>query len=263
MITMRYRKTAALIIKKTDYRETSQIITCFTRDCGKLKLLAKGAKRPKNNFEGPLDLLQYIRITFIDKSGSGRSHTSGLNLLIDSKIQDGFEALRSNLHRFYQASYVAEFLNELTPEGQNHPELFELALKTLRELVTDNAAAHASLVLSSFKAQAIKNLGYMPHTKSCAQCTGKVTPGTAKTVLFSNQAGGALCHKCASRQLRNNHNITTNLAVLSLFNNLANALTTSLKRIKITDEVMQGLRKLLGYHISCIAGKELRTANYL
>jgi DNA repair protein RecO (recombination protein O) len=260
---MPYCKTEALIIDKSNYSETSQIVTCFTRNFGKVRLLAKGAKRPRNDFEGPLDLLQYRKITYIDKTNSRPGYGSGLSLLIDSKIQDGFPALRENLNRFYQATYVAEFMDELTPECEKHPELFELALNMLKELTMHDATQTNTLLLFSFESQAIKHLGYMPHTKACAQCSGKVTPGTNKTVLFSNQAGGVLCRNCAGKPQYNNQNITTNLSVLSLFNNLANSVTSSLERIKINEETTRGLRHLLRYYISCIAGKELKTFNYL
>ncbi|MEO6789128.1 MAG: recombination protein O N-terminal domain-containing protein, partial [Chthoniobacteraceae bacterium] len=48
--------TAAILLRKTRFSETSLIVTWFTRDCGRLKTIVKGALRPKSRFAGVLDL---------------------------------------------------------------------------------------------------------------------------------------------------------------------------------------------------------------
>ncbi|MHC4433863.1 MAG: DNA repair protein RecO, partial [Planctomycetota bacterium] len=45
-------KDMAICIRAVDYSETSQIVTLFARDTGKIGAIAKGSKRPKSKFDG-------------------------------------------------------------------------------------------------------------------------------------------------------------------------------------------------------------------
>ena len=61
-------KDTAICIRTTDYSETSQIVTLFTKAAGKISAIAKGSKRPKSAFDGPLEVLSYGRIVFSDSN---------------------------------------------------------------------------------------------------------------------------------------------------------------------------------------------------
>ncbi len=96
---MASQKTRALIIRTTDYSETSQILSAYTRDFGRVSLLAKGAKRKRAGSEGPVDLLQVLDIVYLEKSRGGES--SSLHLLTDRKLVESHHGLRENLQRGY------------------------------------------------------------------------------------------------------------------------------------------------------------------
>ena len=57
-------KDHAICIRAVDYSETSQIVTLFTKQNGKIGAIAKGSKRPKSSFDGPIELFAYGRIIF-------------------------------------------------------------------------------------------------------------------------------------------------------------------------------------------------------
>src|SRR4030042_3053482 len=61
-------KDIAICIRATDYSETSQIVTLFTRINGKINAIAKGSKRPKSAFDGPIEVFSYGKIVFSDSS---------------------------------------------------------------------------------------------------------------------------------------------------------------------------------------------------
>ncbi len=52
-------KDFAICIRAADFSETSQIVTLFTRATGKIKAIAKGSKRPKSKFDGPIEIFSY------------------------------------------------------------------------------------------------------------------------------------------------------------------------------------------------------------
>ncbi len=57
-------KDVAICLRKTDFSETSQVVTFFTKDAGKLAALAKGAKRKKSSFDGPIEVFSYGQIVY-------------------------------------------------------------------------------------------------------------------------------------------------------------------------------------------------------
>jgi DNA repair protein RecO (recombination protein O) len=61
-------KSPAIVLRVVDWSETSSVVTLFTREFGKVRGLAKGARRPKGPFESALDLLAVCRVVFIRKS---------------------------------------------------------------------------------------------------------------------------------------------------------------------------------------------------
>jgi len=125
---MTFRKTEAITISQNDYSETSQVLTFYTSDYGKLTVLARGIKRPKHRLLNPPDLFSHSEIIFINKS------PQGMNLLTEITVKDDFPSLRINLARLRMAFYIARFLNELTEPEESNPELFNLVLRTVRQL---------------------------------------------------------------------------------------------------------------------------------
>ncbi len=121
-------KATALVLRTTDWSESSRIATLWTREFGKVRALAKGGRRLKSNFENALDLLTLCRIVFLRKS------SGGLDLLTEAQVIQRFPRLRTDLAALYAAYYVAELLADWTQDYDPHPLLFDEALDTLRTL---------------------------------------------------------------------------------------------------------------------------------
>ncbi len=81
---MSSEKATALVLRVIDFSETSCVVTLFTREFGKIRGMAKGARRPKGPFEGALDLLVLCRIVFLRKS------SDALDLLTEAKLERRF-----------------------------------------------------------------------------------------------------------------------------------------------------------------------------
>ncbi|HUS40023.1 MAG TPA: recombination protein O N-terminal domain-containing protein, partial [Pirellulales bacterium] len=68
---MAAENACAIVLRSIDFSETSSVVTFYTRECGKLGALAKGARRLKNPFDSALDVLTRCRIVFLRKSSGG------------------------------------------------------------------------------------------------------------------------------------------------------------------------------------------------
>src|SRR4051794_29747254 len=185
---MAAEKALAVVLRATDFSETSRIVTLWTREFGKVRALAKGGRRPRSPFESGLDLLSVCSICFLRKS------SGGLDLLTEAQVVRRFPQLRRDLSALYAAYYVAELLADWSGDYDPHPVLFDEALATLAALggpdcPTGPRLAHFEFVL-------LRELGYGPSLTACAACAAPLAAAAA----FSPAAGGVVCQGCAPGQ---------------------------------------------------------------
>jgi DNA repair protein RecO (recombination protein O) len=182
-------KALALVLRTTDWSETSRIATLWTREFGKVRGLAKGGRRLKSNFETALDLLTVCSIVFLRKS------SGGLDLLTEARVVRRFPRLRSDLQALYAAYYLAELLSDLTEDYDPHPTLFDEALRTLEGLGEPPVAVGPRL--ARFELVLLRELGYGPAVTACAVCAAPPGP---PGLAFSAAAGGVVCPGCQRGQ---------------------------------------------------------------
>src|SRR5947207_3278004 len=130
MTAMAAEKATALVLRTTDWSESSRIATLWTREFGRVRVLAKGGRRLKSNFESALDLLTVCSIVLLRKS------SGSLDLLTEARVVQRFPQLRTDLAALYAAYYVAELLSDWTEDYDPHPILFDEALDALQTLGT-------------------------------------------------------------------------------------------------------------------------------
>ena len=181
---MSTEKATGLVVRTTDYSETSRIVTIWTREFGKVRALAKGGRRLRSNFESALDLLSVCSIVFLRK-------TSGaLDLLTEARGVEQFPRLRQEMSALYAAYYMAELLGDWTEDYDPHPQLFEETLETLRALGTPGVPTGPRLL--RFEMVLLRELGYAPILETCAVCrkslTGSDPAADAARLVFDLRA---------------------------------------------------------------------------
>ncbi len=183
-------KDEAICIRASDYSETSQIVTFFAKAAGKISAIAKGSKRPKSPFGGPIEILSYGKIVFSD------TKRERLATLTEFEQQSGFETLQSNVFALNCSVFGVELVNKLTDDYDPHPELFDSFLeflKSTRETTGESRSTISLLIL--FQLSLLKEVGLQPVLKSCANC--KTTFSTAwPKCYFSSAANGLICRDC-------------------------------------------------------------------
>ncbi len=122
-------KDTAICIRATDYSETSQILTFFAKDSGKISAIAKGSKRPKSAFGGPFEIFSYGKIVF---ANSNKEKLATLTEFESSFGGTGFSTLSADLFRLNCCLFAAELLNKLTHDYDPHPQLFDDFLQFLQ-----------------------------------------------------------------------------------------------------------------------------------
>jgi len=182
-------KALALVVRGTDWSETSRIVTLYTRELGKVRALAKGGRRLKSNFEVALDLLTVCSIVLLRKS------SGSLDLLTEAQVVERFPRLRRDLPSLYAGYYVAELLADWTEDYDAHPALFDAARATLHDLGAEPAVT--GLRLMRFEMVLLRELGYQPALATCGVCGAAVQ---GQRLAFSAPLGGVLCASCQPAQ---------------------------------------------------------------
>jgi len=189
MLRVAAEKALALVVRATDWSESSRICTLWTREFGKVRGLAKGGRRLKSRFEVALDLLTVCSIVLLRKS------SGGLDLLTEALVVERFPRLRSDLTALHAAYYVAELLADWTEDYDPHPALFDAARTTLQRL--GETPALTGLQVVAFELLLLRELGYAPVLATCAAC-GSAVDG--RGLAFSMGQGGVICAACQPGQ---------------------------------------------------------------
>ena len=182
---MSSEKSEGLILRVTDFSETSRIVVVFTRDFGKISGLAKGGRRLKGPFESALDLLSTCQIVFLRKS------TSGLDLLTEAKLVTRFHPQERDLQCLYSGYYLAELLLGLTEDYDPHLALYVAAQDALEMF---RASETALLGVLRFELVMLRESGQLPDFENCAACGTELTEG--KTFGFWVHEGCLICPEC-------------------------------------------------------------------
>ena len=182
-------RSEAVVLKSQNWAESSRIVHVFSKRHGLLKLLAKGARRPRSKFGGCLEPAHYIQIIFYP------SRVSDLHNLSEAAI---LWRPRSSDHSLKKTRLLAAGLE--IPLRAAAPETPTLSLflnlyRFVRGIDNLPEERHLNCLLD-FSLRALGNLGYHPILKTCVSCQRALDHGAAG---FSMELGGLICDACARR----------------------------------------------------------------
>lgn len=153
--------TRGIILARTNYGEADRIITVLTPDQGKLKLMAKGVRKPKSKLAGGIELFSISDITFI----RGKSDIS---TLVSSRLNIHYGNIVKDIDRTMLGYELIKQLNKAT-EDEPESDYFNLLEKTFESLNTEHI--NSELIRLWFAAQLLKYGGHTPNLQT--DTTGK------------------------------------------------------------------------------------------
>ena len=177
-----------ICLRKTEYSETSQILTLLCREYGITRVIAKGAHRKTkagaSKFGGGIDLLDVGQAVF--------THDPARELvpLVEWDLQEGHLELRRDLRGIYLGLYAAELVSRLIEEHDPHPDVFDQLERTLAGL----ASGRREEVFLAFQLDLLRDSGYLAELFNCAGCGAVLSDSGA--VYFSPARGGVVCRNC-------------------------------------------------------------------
>ena len=200
----RLYRVEAIVLKRSDFGEADRLLTLYTPDLGKIRAIAKGARKPSSRKSGHVELFTHSALLL----AKGRN----LDIVTQADTLDAFLPLRENLERLGFAYYLAELVDQFAEEGdpsaraeryaapgddgavENQP-LFDLLLHSLQWLGED--ATEPAVLARFFELHLLLYVGYRPQLFKCVNC-GKVLEPVDN--YFSADAGGVIDPNCVATQ---------------------------------------------------------------
>jgi DNA repair protein RecO (recombination protein O) len=245
MNTRTSHKTEAILLRSLDYGESDRIVTFYTRDYGKLRGIAKGARRSRKRFANTLELFCRSQIVF---SRRGRD---SLALVEESRVHHHFEQIRQNLEKTLMASYLIDLTDQFTLEDKKNVELFELLNDFLGQI---DGADCAEALLRFFEVRLLTCVGYQPVLDRCVACQAPLNGDDI--YQFHVRAGGIRCGAC--RQ--------TGEASLPVSPGTVKTLLMSrdmdpakMNRLLMSEQSVHESRQIMMHFIRHLLGKELKS----
>jgi DNA repair protein RecO (recombination protein O) len=243
-----------ICLRKTEYSETSQILTLFSRQHGILRAMAKGAHRKTkagaSRFDGGIDLLDAGQAVF------SADESRQLQLLTDWKLEEGHLNLRNQLRPLLLALYAAELVSLLFEEHDPHPEAFDLLQQILLELPTPRLEES----FLAFELDILRQAGFMPEFGACVSCAAPITE--KDSVCFVPSRGGVVCRNC---QTAFPDHLNLDARLLRLLQMIQAPVAGGVPRRlpKLTRHQTDPLNHLLMQHLENSLGRRPRSAYYV
>jgi DNA repair protein RecO (recombination protein O) len=118
--------STGIVLARRNYAEADRIVVLFSKDFGKLFVLAKGVRKLKSRKRGSIEIFSHIRFS--------ATKSRGLDFLTEVESIDNFESTRSDIKKVLLAYYFAEVIGRLSQEEKKNDMLFEYFLNTLKKL---------------------------------------------------------------------------------------------------------------------------------
>ena len=240
-------RVEAVVLRHVDYGEADRMLTLYTRQLGKTRALAKGARKIASRKAGHIEPFTYVKLQL----AQGRD----MPLITQADTVDAYQPLRDDLILTSQASYVLELLDRFTyADEMENSALFLLLTDTLSRLA---AKTDPWLVIRYYEIRLLDHLGFRPQLFECANCGREIKP---EDQFFSFSAGGVICPRCA-QGLRNLQNISVEaLRYLRHFQRSSYADAT---RARPTPDVQQEVETLMQGYFTYLLERELNTPGFL
>jgi DNA repair protein RecO len=144
-----YLKSEGVILSRKNFGEADRIVTIFTRDYGKITVLAKGVRRPRSKKAGHLELGNWCRI-FVAKG-------KNLDLLTEIELKTAFGINEFSENKANKIYHFLEIVKNITPDGQRNQSTFVLLVHFLKQITKGE---DFNLVSTTFKIKLLNSLGF-------------------------------------------------------------------------------------------------------
>src|ERR1700682_2431214 len=181
---MALRESEAIVLRTYPLREADLLVTLFTRVEGKVRGVARSAKKSKRRFGGALEPMTYVR-AFYDVR-----ERQELARLDSCEVLESPLATEVSYARAVALAHVAELLDELLPDGEANDAIFRLTLAVLHVLQPSKTGSDVWMPVTYFDLWLTRLVGFLPEFAEWIVCSHELNGSRA---YFHALADGLMC----------------------------------------------------------------------
>lgn len=241
-------RSDAFVLRTYKLGESDQIVVLFTRDFGKLRVVARRNRRGHSRTAGHYQPLTRLHVIVYGRPTRSLYHTHSVDIL------RAFRVLHEDFNLLSCGLYMTELIDISTQDRQPAPELFALLDEALETLAGAGQVPGPPMVLRHFEMSLLALSGYALQLTDCAHCGGELPPGAGS---FNARAGGLVCAACAVTR----HTLKIGPAARDYLCGMVGHIPLS---DAVPDAATQhDLERLLHLHLTTCLGREIKSYPFL
>ena len=244
----RVYKTEAIVLRSMDLGEADRVLTVLTPRLGKLRVVAKGVRRPRSRIGGGLQPFSDVQLVL----AVGRT----FDVVTSSALEDPHLGLRNDLHSTAAAWYLVELVDRFVEGAADSHDAFRLLAQGLAALDAGSEVSR-EVVARWFELALLDAMGFRPELTRCLECGAELEPeGNA----FAAAAGGVLCPGCR-------HTGPTTRPVspdaLKVLRHLQRSPLVGVLSLRLVPALHREVERLLHATVAAVLERDLRSRDFL
>ncbi len=238
-------KTEAIVLRHHPIGEADYLLTLFTPNRGKVRAVARGARRIKSKLGGHVE--PPMRTSLFMVKGQN------LDTVNQAEALEGFRPLREDLNRLSQALYMLEMVDTFSQEEQANYPVYRLVLDSLRSLSGDAPPA----LLPYFQMRLLDHSGFRPELHRCVECEAGLEPGRHS---FAPSQGGTLCDSCHPPGVGI---LPMSLNSMKVLRFLQRESMPNAEKLTLEQDTLAEMERLLGALIRYVLDRDVRASRFV
>ncbi len=223
--------TRSFVFKNYGRGEVDQFFVVFSKDFGKLTILAKAARKIASKLKGGMDLFSFSEMEFIQ----GKHNKT----LVDARSIRAFPEIKKDLKASSLAFRMAELFDQMIGKEEPDKNLWMLLKESFGMLGSRIFIERKDdLVYYYFFWNLAAILGFKPALHSCAYCQGKIA---SEDIYFDSDSGGVVCSDCFKKERKGSR---TSQDVIKIIRIILEKRPGMLARLKLSEDHFSGLKKI-------------------
>lgn len=239
-------RSEAVVLRRTDFGEADRLLTLFTREVGKMRALAKGARKPASRKTGHVEL--FMRTNFLIALGRD------WGIVTQAEMIEAYTPLREDLVSTTYAAYFVELLDRFTAEEDKNVVLYNLINQALGWLCT---AANPLLVARHYELRLLSATGYQPQLFRCVASGEEIAQ---EAQFFSAEMGGLLCPQQRNVDKRAK---PISAGAVKVLRYLQTRPWETVQSLQLRRDLHQELEHILHFYLTYILERNLKSVDFL
>jgi DNA repair protein RecO (recombination protein O) len=239
-------RAEVVVLRHTDWGEADRLLVLYSREAGKLRAVAKGARKLRSRKAGHLEPFTRVKLML----ARGRDFW----IVTQAETVDAYLPLREDLMRTGYAAYVIELLDRFTYEEGENRALYQLLTDTLERI---SMLPDSFVAVRYYEIRLLDLLGFRPELSHCVRCQAEIKP---ENQYFDALHGGVVCPRCIERTP------TARPVSMNVLKHLRHFQRSSFRDALRADPppvVRSELEAVLGYYLTYLLERKLNTSAFI